>query len=344
MSRFHQKLVDQDLLCRLLGAYGLEAPDQAEPAGGTASPKWAVTTGGRRLLVRLRPPEFSGRESIRFDHASLGRLKEAGLPVPVPLAKADGATWLCLDGHVYEILRWVDGEPFDESNLEAAGAVGAVLARFHHALPGDACTGKRGKLREDHPDLLEPYVAPLRKLATAAEQRRRLDGVFRQLDYVRRRLDAGLYASLPHCVIHGDFHPGNVRFRGSEVAAIYDFDYLNVQARARDVCDGLMFFAATRETRLAPDDIRSLTQPFLLDSHRCRLLLRGYQDTGRLTGPEWRALPLLIRSRWIQMRLRGSRKVPEAEKATFVLDRFPEVIDWLDCKAGSFFDKLQAGL
>jgi len=39
----------------------------------------------------------------------------------------------------------------------------------------------------------------------------------------------------------------------------------------------------------------------------------------------------------IQMRLRGSRKVPTEQKAAFVLDRFEEVIDWLDGPSAGFF-------
>ena len=245
MNQSEKPPVVQQALQRVLGAFGLGTSVDVQPAGGTASPKWAVRSAGGRFLVRVRPAEFADPESIRFDHDALGRLKRAGLPVPIPL------------------------------------------------------------------------------------------------DLVRHSLDAGLYAGLPHGLIHGDFHPGNVRFRGSAVAAIYDFDYLNVQARARDVSDGLIFFAATRDAALDPDDVRSLTQPFVPDSRRSRLLLEGYQSMSLLSDPEWKALPLLIRSRWLQMRLRGSRKVPEDEKAGYVLDRFWEVIDWLDHEASGFFDDLR---
>ncbi len=341
MNQSEKPPVVQQALQSVLGAFGLETPVDVQPAGGTASPKWSVRSAGGRFLVRIRAAEFADRESVRFDHDALGRLKKAGLPVPTPLATADGATWLSLDGRVYEVLQWVDGEPFDETDLDAVHEVGALLARFHRALAEDVPPGKEGRRREDHPDLLEPYLVAARKLEQGADWCRQLDEVARQLDLVRHNLDAGLYASLPHSLIHGDFHPGNVRFRGSIVAAIYDFDYLNVQARARDVSDGLMFFAAGRDVPLDPDDIRSLTQPFSLDRHRCRVLLRGYESMSPLTDSEWLALPLLVRSRWLQMRLRGSRKVLENDKVSYVLDELWEVIDWLDHEASEFFDDLR---
>jgi homoserine kinase type II len=222
----------------VLTAFGLETPIDVQRAGGTASLKWVLRTPFRRLLVRVRPDEFADDESVRFDHEVLGRLKKAGLPVPAPLATADGDTWLSLDGRVYEVLEWVDGKPFDEADLDAVHEAGALLARFHRALAEDIPPGKKNRRREDHPDLLEPHLIALRKLTQDADRRRQLDEIARQLDLIRRDLDAGLYASLPHSLIHGDFHPGNVRFRGSAVAAIYDFDYLSVQARTGTLAMG----------------------------------------------------------------------------------------------------------
>ncbi|MFH1921763.1 MAG: phosphotransferase, partial [Planctomycetota bacterium] len=296
------------------------------------------------FVLRVRPAEVADEESIRFDHEVLRRLAATGLPFPAPLARNDGSTWLRLGDRVYEVLPWVSGEPFDYGDVEAVHRLGAFLARFHQALSQGVPPGKEGRLREDHPSLLEPYVSGLCRLASNSRERRQLERISEQLEHVRGHLDSGLYASLPHCVIHGDIHPGNVGFQDSRVSAVYDFDYLSLQARVRDISDGLILFASARDSPLAPDDIRSLTQPFVPDVERCRLLLEGYRQAAELTESEWRALPLVMRSRWIQMRLRGSRKVPEAEKVGFVLDRFFEVIGWLDRAAPGFFSRLRAAL
>jgi len=106
--------------------------------------------------------------------------------------------------------------------------------------------------------------------------------------------------------------------------------YANVQARARDLTDGLMFFASRRDGPVHPEQIRSLTQSMTPDADRCRRLIEGYQSGVGLTDLEWEALPLLIRSRWVQMRLRGARKVPDEDKVDFVLEEFFGVIDWPD--------------
>ena len=333
---------DEADVAEVLAAFGLPAPTQVDRGGGTATDKWAVRTDVGRFMVRVRPAEFSGADGVSFDHTALRSLADQGLPVPHPQARPDGSTWLACHGRVYEVLSWVDGQPFVEEDLRAIASVGEFLGRFHGVLSDQVPPGKAGALREDHPDLLTPYLADLSPLAASAGEIEALGEISRQLDLIRRHLDGGLYASLPHCVIHGDVHPGNVRFRESQVAAVYDFDYLSVQARARDVCDAMVTFASRRAGPLDPDEIHSLTQAFVPDLERCRQLLRAYQRHNALTDTEWRALPWLMRSRWLQMRLRGSRKVPAKEKVSYVLDRFFDVIAWLDRSGPAFFDELRS--
>lgn len=333
-----------ELLSRVAGQFGLEAVRAVESLGGTASPKWAIDTAQGRFVVRRRHAEFAAAGATRFDHVLLTRLAAAGLPVPRPLSRPGGSTALEHEGHVYEVLAWVEGEPFDENDPRAVAGIGAFLARFHEALAGDIPPGKEGQLREEHPDRLTPYLADLYLRTTDPQRLRQLDAMAEQLDLVRRELDAALYPLLPHGVIHGDVHPGNFRFREGEVSAVYDFDYLGVQAQVRDVSDAIMFFASRRDSPLEPNRIRSLTQPFVPDLERSRRLLQSYAARRPLTDSEWQALPWLVRSRWLQMRLRGSRKVPPEEKVSFVLDRFFEVLDWLDGRDEEFFRGLRAAV
>ncbi len=102
-----------------------------------------------------------------------------------------------------------------------------------------------------------------------------------------------------------------------------------------------MLFGSRRETPLDPDAIASLTQPFVPDLDRCRALLDGYRALDELGAEESQALPLLIRSRWIQMRLRGARKVAEPRRVAMVLDRFFSVIEWLERDGERFFRELR---
>jgi Ser/Thr protein kinase RdoA (MazF antagonist) len=328
-------------VAEVLRAFDLGTPSNVRPLGGTATPKFAVQVPEGRFVVRARPAEFAAEKLIRFDHQSLWRLAEHGLPVPRPRRRADGTSWFHARQGVFEVLSWIEGGPFREGDHPAITALGSFLARFHTVLSDDVPPGKEGMLREDHPDLLVVYVEQLRGLCRSPDDVAQVERLGQQLELVRRFLDQGLYPKLPRAVIHGDIHPGNVRFQGASVAAVYDFDYLSPQARCRDLVDALMFFAAQRRHGLNPDDIRSLTQPFALSLQWASWLLGGYQQVSRLTDLEWAALPWLMRSQWLQIRLRGSRKVPRQEKLAFVTESFFESIAWLDHEAEDFFGALR---
>lgn len=331
-------------LSPVLAAFGLGVPREVQPLGGTATRKWDVHTADGRFVVRVRAAEFADLDSTQFHHAVLRRLHDAGFPVPAVMTRDSGSTWFSQSDKVYEVLSWIGGESFVEGDCAAISAMGSLLARFHRLFADDPPRRRTVRLREDHPDLMRTYLAQWRQLGPDHRQEEQFAELGRQLDYVSRELDTGFYSSLPQSVIHGDVHPGNVRFRQSEVTAMYDFDYLAVQARVRDVSDAIIYFASRHGDTFDADEIGSMVQPYVPDLARCRVLLRGYQSVSALTDPELRALPLLIRSRWIQERLRGARKVAPQQRIHFVLHRFFEVIDWLDREAIDFLQRLKQDL
>lgn len=334
-------MIQQDEIHEIVKIVGLNSAISIRVLGGTATPKFDIQTPQGRFVFRVRPPEFAEEKLVRFDHEVLWRLHRAGLPVPCPYMRPDGTNWFVSNNRMWEVLSWVEGEPFDKNNLQEIYNIGQFMARFHLILQEDTPSGKEQSQREDHPDLSAGCLPELLTLCSKHADKKKMELIDNQIDLIKEQLDSKLYAKLPKAIIHGDVHPGNFRFKESHVSAVYDFDYLSLQARARDISDGLMFFAARRASPFNTNDINSLTQPFECDFQRSRIFLDGYQQISRLTELEWAALPWLIRSRWIQMRLRGARKIEKEQKVSFVLDRFFETIDWLDKKSTVFFRDLK---
>ena len=161
----------------VLDAFGLGAARKVRLLGGTGTRKWDVATAGGRFVVRLRAAEFADLDATRFQHEVLRRLDRAGFPVPAPLLGKSAASWFVQDGNVYEVLSWIEGEPFVESDAAAVENLGVLLARMHRLFAGDPPPRNKTRLREDHPDLMRPYLAKLRPLARDARQRQRIGGV-----------------------------------------------------------------------------------------------------------------------------------------------------------------------
>jgi Ser/Thr protein kinase RdoA (MazF antagonist) len=204
--------------------------------------------------------------------------------------------------------------------------------------------GKEAFIREDHPDSLQPYYQALWERPESRGREPELERLGRELERVRGHLSDGLYATLPAALVHGDFHPGNVRFDPEGVCAVYDFDYLSRQARVRDLSDALLFFARQSGLHDSPSDtsdIRSLTRSTTPDPQKSAAILAAYTRQSPLIHEEWRALPWLMRSRWLQIRLRGARKVPPEEKVNFVLDDLFHLPQWLDEFGAAFFAELR---
>ena len=146
------------------------------------------------------------------------------------------------------------------------------------------------------------------------------------VDYGQWQL-CGLAHSLAHGLDWFFRHPGR-GFLGGRLVALLDFDWANRRERIRDIGDCLIFFCAERVEAIDPGDIWSLTQGFRIDLRRAAILISAYCEIDGIVASEVAALPTVLSLRWLQMRIRGGRKVSEARRLEF-LDRgdLMEVLD-----------------
>jgi homoserine kinase type II len=269
-------------------------------------------------MLRRRNPRYTREDWVRFDHALLRHLAEDGLPVPRGVEAESGQAWLRDDGALYELFEFIEGEQHHEGHADELRAAGETLAGLHRsAARFEAPVGKPWPRFHDPKDL-PAWLEPLLEEASGEDATVIREAVDLANALVERLPDEA-YWSLPQTVVQGDYHPGNLKFHGGEVAGVFDWDWASWQPRMVDLADGLLFFCGVRLRPLVHGDIWSLTDAFEIDPGRVEKHLGGYQSRVRLTPAERAALPDLMRCRWLYCRAdAANRKVEPERRVEFV--------------------------
>ncbi|MFN0131446.1 MAG: phosphotransferase enzyme family protein [Phycisphaerales bacterium] len=273
----------RDELAAIAALYGLsEITSVHEPRRGSGtSAKAVLTTATGRFLVKRRARSIDARR--RFALAVHHELAESGVPVASLLKTTlDGLSEVIIDPHAYDVCEWIDATAFDGS-IGATADAGSVLARFHTVLASS--------LSAAAPARQEPQVSSL-AAAAGARLGSTAGGVVKRLalgyaDAARRVRDLGI-AEWPGVVIHGDWHPGNVLFRGDRVVAVVDFDDCCLAPRTLDIANGALQFSM---------DLRGgAARAPGLDEQRCVAFCRGYEAASEslISTAEISALPWLM--------------------------------------------------
>ena len=92
----------------------------------------------------------------------------------------------------------------------------------------------------------------------------------------------------PQHVNHGDWHPGNLLFQGDQVAAVLDFDTIQIVPAVADLANGLLQFS------LVASDPRPSHWPAHCDHRRLLHFWNGYCRVAPLSPTEIAALPDLM--------------------------------------------------
>jgi Ser/Thr protein kinase RdoA (MazF antagonist) len=177
-----------------------------------------------RALLKCTPRDAASLDRLTATHAVQRRLAERGLPIAMPMTETRGGTVLADQARVYELIPFIDGERWQASPPRAAGA-GRLLAAIHNATRDidrsvmDRLRPPRGLIAGDHRRLDADGAHPVDDGSEAGY----LWGTL--ADCVERVEAAGIETGDAAAgLVHGDFHPGNMRWRGDDVAGLFDFD------------------------------------------------------------------------------------------------------------------------
>ncbi len=99
-----------------------------------------------------------------------------------------------------------------------------------------------------------------------------LNNLLSLLDSIEQRvreINEEEYSNLLKLVIHGDFHPGNLKYKDNEVSGLFDFDWANLDFRSFDVGLAIMYYCTAWEG----------DQDGNLDLDQAASFLKTYQKT-----------------------------------------------------------------
>jgi len=177
--------------------------------------------GPRRFVLRLPPPgaRIAGPADVVRQGRIMAALHAARLPVPaIPVLTSDPV----VDGRPFVLMEAVNGERIEKTGveqkpLEIAGSAVHVL-RDLHGLPLDQ-TG----IGDEAPVGLNAEM--LRWLWLMERAPEELTGRAGELG---GRLAARIPDERAPTLVHGDFHYGNMLFRGPDVVAVLDWEIAQI--------------------------------------------------------------------------------------------------------------------
>ncbi len=263
--------------------------------GSRASPKVGIVAARGKYLLKRRAPHRAQMRRVEVAHRVQTALVAAGFPAPrlIP-SRTEAASYVRHGEHIYELFEFVPGHPYERAESEARSA-GEHLARFHDLL-ADMVGGWSGP-RGDYHDA--PAIRTgLCAIGASLSSHDSFAGLPSDLDACTRNLLSGYdaaaaaagrlgVAELPRCIVHADWHPGNVLFRKGVTVAVIDYDSVRLSTAVTDVANGALQFSFAAGGD--PD-----TWPAHLDEDLLRAFAAGYTSRRTLSSEEREAIPPLM--------------------------------------------------
>ena len=210
------------------------------------------------------------KDDLPFFLGFMQHLARAGFPSATPVADVDGQLLGQIRGKPAAIVTFLTGLSVRRPGVEHCREAGEGLAWLHQAGAGFA-----GRRANDLGHAAWPGLfAGLRDAAEALKP-----GLGATIEGDVRQLAKAWPAGLPEGVIHADFFPDNVFFRGPKFAGAIDFYFAAWDALAYDIAIALNAWC------FEPDGSFNVTA--------ARAFVAGYERRRALNKAERKALPIL---------------------------------------------------
>ena len=268
--------------------------------------------GGERKQYILRCYRKGTHENkIKFEHALMKELPERGFDLaPSVVVTKDGSTYARVpekfeEGNwatriaVFSYLLGEDRYRWDAPlcTSEELTSAAQVLASYHNTIFGWEGAGnwKEPSIIEQIPLMVKQWQAYAKNAGNSV-----FDLYFAEhSDYLLEKLKESMqyptravYDTLPHLAIHGDYHPGNLKFLNEKISGLFDFDWAKMDTRCFDVGLAITYFCSAWE---GSEDGNLLLERVIsfLDSYQ-KIEAEDRQELGPLTSQELESLPHMI--------------------------------------------------
>jgi aminoglycoside phosphotransferase (APT) family kinase protein len=207
------------------------------PEGHSGFTYFVTMDGGTRYVLRLPPPgaRIAGPADVVRQGRIMTALHAAGLPTPaIPAMSSDPV----VDGRPFIVMDAVDGVRIEKTAaqhqaIDIASSAVAVLKRLH-ALPLE----QTGIGDEESVGLQAEMMRWAMLMQRAPEELTTRAGELGGLLAVSTPVERA------PTLVHGDYHYGNMLFRGPEVVAVLDWEIAQIGQPLLDL--GCLVIAAIR--------------------------------------------------------------------------------------------------
>jgi homoserine kinase type II len=337
-----------DELAIVLSHYDLGVIEaiQEFPRGSRRAPKLLVKTDKGVFLLKRRARGKDDPFKVAFCHSIQLHLAAQQFPLPHLIGtKKDNNSMLQLLGSIYEVFEYIKGTGYDNS-LEATQDAGKTLGLFHKLIRDvepeyEPARGSYHAARTVQSSM-EQVPVTLRKLdprvnEEAEQLQANLEFIHRSYNEAAHKAnDIGL-DEWPLQIIHSDWHPGNMLFRGNRVVAVIDYDAARLQQRVIDTANGALQFSITG----GGDD--PAAWPDYLDLSRFKRFLLGYDSVTQISRGELRTIPWLMVEALI-----AEAAIPIAATGSFArmegfgfLQMIERKVKWIQAHADELADILE---
>jgi homoserine kinase type II len=201
------KIVEEFALGDLLSHSGIR--------NGSVNTHYLLETKRGRFFAKI--DEVKSELEVKQELDLLFHLKKQGFPCLQPLKTKTGRYYIEFRSKCLTVSRFLDGTELPTESLTGVhlGTLGQTLANLH-------LLGRSYKKGIDNRFGFSRIVAIYRDVRRQLPSH--LKNIVRVLDDEFSYLENYLDNNLPKGIIHGDFFPDNVKFKGTRLVGVIDFD------------------------------------------------------------------------------------------------------------------------